>query len=104
MERRDELDQQLVEAAAWCEEFNEALVNAREYLEPLQELADDSRYTQWEEWTNSLQHGSELTDQLPELDVPSGEAPLPDDPLFDTGRSRVANLQRIEGRDLDSDD
>lgn len=105
-EHREELAEQLAEAAAWCEEFNEALADACEHLETLRELTNDPRYTQWDTWATPVR-GSPLpdqpdgiADQLPAFDVPEGEAPFPDDPLFDTSRSRIEQVRRTDP-DLD---
>lgn len=117
-EHQDELDQQLAETVAWCEEFNEALAD-HEHFETLRELKTDSRYTHWQRngWMRHVRgvagnRSSEgIASQLSEFEPPEGEAPLPADPLFDTDRSRVENLQHIEddnpdfgfGFDPDSD-
>lgn len=53
-EHREELDEQLAEAAAWCEEFNAALADARDHLETLRELTDDPRYTRWDSWATPV--------------------------------------------------
>ena len=112
-EHREELDEQLAEAAAWCEEFNAALVDAKEHFDALRELTDDPRFTQWnfDTWATPVRgdpapdQPDGITDQLPTPDVPEGEAPFPDDPLFDTTRSRMENVRRADpDRALDGDE
>lgn len=84
-----DLDGMLEEAAAWCEEFNVALEDASEHLETLRDLQSDSRFTWWRSWAHNVRRELEL----PELERPKGEAPLPTDPLFDSDRSRMENLE-----------
>lgn len=109
-EHRDELAEQLAEAVAWCEEFNALLADANEYFEPLQELTADPRFTQWESdtWATPVRgnpapdHSDGIADQLSHPDVPEGEAPFPDDPLFDTERGPLENRLR-DDPDADPD-
>lgn len=93
--QQDELDEQLAQAAAWCEEFNAVLSDAREHLETLRDLKNDARYAKADCCASQVRFDLDL----PRFDPPSGEAPAPDDPLFDTARPRLENTRRAKGLD-----
>jgi len=76
----------------WCDEFNEELKKAREHIERMNELNEEGAYAEWR---------SQVRDMVEEIDVPEaeppeGEAPPPDDPLFDSSKDYAENLKRVK--------
>lgn len=75
----------------WTEDFNDAMDEAAERLQALQDLKDDDRYMGWLSLVRQVMDSVEA----PEMDVPVGKADMPDSPLFDSDRSYLDNISEV---------
>lgn len=75
----------------WRGELNSKLSDAEDTLDELNTLAEDDQRPK--EWANSVLSAWGDVD-APEFDVPVGEAPPPNDPVFDTDRPYLENVDR----------
>ncbi len=87
------VDDELDDLEAWIEDFNAAYAEVADVFERLRGLMDDeSPLGTWESMVQDLLAETEL----PVATVPEGEAALPDDPIYDSGRLYAENKARID--------
>ena len=87
------VDEDLAELEQWVADFNEAYGAVADVFERLRGLMDDdSALGEWEAMVEELIGETEF----PIATVPDGDAALPADPIYDSGRSYVENKARID--------
>lgn len=92
-----DLDSKVSDLRDWVERFNDELEAAREPLENLRDVADEGID---DDWDQTIQDAIDSVD-MPDVDVPDGDADPPASPLYDSERDYMANVRIIKG---DSDD
>lgn len=89
---------QLPDLQDWLDEFNDELEDAQGVIADLREMINEGAYAEWKDEVQAL---VDILD-VPAVEVPEGEAPFPDDPLYDSARDYGENLARVrqhkEGR------
>lgn len=89
---------QLPDLQDWLDEFNDELEDAQDEIAGLREMINEGAYAEWKDEVQAL---VDILD-VPAVEVPEGEAPFPDDPLYDSARDYGENLARVrqhkEGR------
>ncbi|AEH39525.1 hypothetical protein [Halopiger xanaduensis] len=87
------VDDDLEDLQQWLEEFNEAYAEVADVFERLRaKMDDESTLGEWETMVRAILRETEF----PVATVPDGDAPLPDDPIYDSSRSYVENKMRID--------
>ncbi|ADB63927.1 hypothetical protein Htur_5039 (plasmid) [Haloterrigena turkmenica DSM 5511] len=85
----DDLD----DLEAWIDDFNDAYAEVADVFGRLRGMMDDeSALGAWESMVDELLADTEF----PVATVPKGDAALPDDPIYDSGRSYAENKMRID--------
>lgn len=87
-----DLDEDIEELEAWIEEFNERFGALADALRELQDLKNEGPYDEWQDRVEAIVTGTDF----PAATVPEGEAPFPEDPLYDSAREYVQNVVRID--------
>jgi hypothetical protein len=85
------VEDDLSQLRRWVAEFNDSLDRA----EPMLRALRDQQEGFLSEWSDVVREVIEDT-AFPVADVPDGEGAYPDAPLYDSERSYVENLQRIQ--------
>ena len=92
-----DLDAVLSDLQDWIERFNEQLNDARE---PLQQLRDVATEGVDDDFENTVDDAINAVD-VPDVDVPEGDAAPPQTPLYDSARPYMQNVRVIKGGDSD---
>jgi len=90
-----DLDAVLSDLQDWIERFNQQLDDARE---PLQQLRDVATEGVDDDWQRTVRDAIEDVD-VPDVDVPEGDAAPPQTPLYDSARPYMENVRVIKGGD-----
>lgn len=87
-----DVDDDLSKLRTFLGEYNSALERAEPMLEALHDLREEAYFDEWRQQVR----GAIEDARMPTATVPEGEAPLPDDPLYDTNRDYHQNVARIQ--------
>jgi hypothetical protein len=90
-----DLDSKASDVEDWIDELNDALDDISDELEELRDIANKDIQ---QDWTDSI-YDVVRDIELPDIEMPEGDADPPANPLYDSGRQYLKNVRTIKGSD-----
>jgi|APHM01.1.fsa_nt_gi hypothetical protein len=91
-----DLDSKASEVEDWLDDLNQALDDISDELEGVRDIANKDVQDDWSELIRDVVSGIDL----PEVEMPEGDADPPANPLYDSDRDYLENVRTIKGSDL----